>query len=132
MQLDPHERSILAYFPTSEKAQEAGRAIVKAGLVKERGAIQIDNIHRYPTPAVDDQYDNPMNQGTTLSGLTLYSSESGPDGPNPLLAASESASGYGNPHAGSAGGRAYLLTIVMNEDDVGEAVNIIKGRGGYV
>ena len=49
-----------------------------------------------------------------------------------MLAASDSTSGFGNPDAGAAGGTAFLLTIVTEEENVEEAVKIIKENGGRV
>lgn len=132
MQLNKGKHSILAYFASSEKAQQAAQEIMRKSLVEDRESIQVDMIHRYPVPRVNASYDNPISEGDTLSGLTLYSSQTGPEGPNPLLAASESASGYGNPHAGAAGGQAYMLTLVTSEQNVSRAVAIIKAHEGTV
>lgn len=132
MRLAPQERSILAYFPSREKAQQASQEIQNAGLVSDQGSIQVDSVHRYSTAGVDNGYDNPINQATTLSGVTIYSNKSGPDGANPLLAASPSASGYDNPHGITPQNQSILLTVVLSEDNVNTAVDMIKRYGGSV
>lgn len=132
MKLNKGEHSILAYFPSSDKAQEAAREIINTGLVENPESIQVDMIHRYPTPQINASYDNPISEGETLTGLTLYSSETGPQGPSPLLAASESTSGYGNPHAGKAGGKSILLTVVTLNENIAKATEIIKAHDGIV
>ncbi len=45
MQLSPGEHSILAYFPSHARAQEAVRALKEAGISE----VQLDRISRYGT-----------------------------------------------------------------------------------
>jgi len=125
LQLKPGERSILSYFPTSNKAQQAGKELLSAGF-KE---IQIDRISRYGFNA-DANYDNPINNADTLSGLTHFSADG--ESRNTLLAADPSASGFGDRDHGTAGGQAFLLTLVTGDERVDEAVEIIKNHGGTV
>lgn len=132
MQLAPHERSILAYFPSREEAQQASQEIQNAGLVNDQGSIQVDSVHRYATAGVDNGYDSPINQAATLSGVTIYSSQSGSEGANPLLAASPSASGYDNPHGVTPQNKSVLLTVVLSEDNVNAAMDVINQYGGSV
>lgn len=132
MQLSPGERSILAYFPSREKALQASRDIQTANLVSDLGSIQVDGVHRYSAAVLDNGYDSPINKAATLSGVTIYSSESGPEGPDPLLAADPSASGYDSPHGVTPQGKSILLTVVLNQDDVPRAVELIKKHGGTV
>lgn len=125
MQLEQGERSILAYFPTSSKARQAGRELQRAGFTE----MQIDRISRFGFNA-DASFDNPINNADTLSGLTQFSADG--ESRNTLLAAEPSASGIGNRGYGVAGGRAFLLTLVTTEDRVEEAVQIIKKNDGMV
>lgn len=131
MQLEKGEHSILAYFSTSEEAQKAARQLADAGLVNEQHNIQIDRISRYGVTN-DAHYNSPIHNALTLSGVTLYSEKEAGQGNNPLLAASDSASGFGNPGAGAAGGGAFLMTVVLTEEQVSQAVKILKENGGYV
>ena len=130
MQLEQGERSILSYFSSSTKAQAAAEELEKAGFVAESGSIQIDRVAQYATEP-DADFDPPLSSAMTLSGLTLYSDESGPDGPNPLLAASDSASGVGLSNQ-DIKVRSFLLTLVTANENIEEAVKIIKDNGGMV
>lgn len=131
MQLEKGEHSILAYFPGSENARQAADQLVEAGLVTEQQNLQIDRISRFEDTS-DSHYNSPLNNALTLSGVTLYSEKEGEQGYSPLLAASDSASGLGSPDAGAAGGRAFLVTVVLPEEKVAQAVKIIKANGGQV
>ncbi|MCL6636178.1 MAG: hypothetical protein K6T29_10535 [Peptococcaceae bacterium] len=130
MRLDPGERSILAYFPTGEAAREAAGELNGAGL----GFSQVDRVSRYGT-TMDPQSNNPINLAVTGTGPTLYSDSAGEelsDAERVLLAADPSVSGYGSPGYGTAGGLAFLLTLVTPGDNVDRAVEIIKRHGGTV
>ncbi|HOQ09706.1 MAG TPA: hypothetical protein PLG09_06235 [Syntrophomonadaceae bacterium] len=128
--LEKGKRSIFAYFPSSINADKASKELKGAGIPIDEGSIAIDRISRY-NMRMDDERNQPVNNALTLSGPVLYSS-SPVEGPNPLLAASDSASGIGNPDAGAAGGTAFLLTVVTKEERVREAMQIIKENGGRV
>lgn len=92
--LEKGERSIFAYFPSSINADKASKELKGAGIPIDEGSIAIDRISRY-NMRMDDERNQPVNNALTLSGPVLYSS-SPVEGPNPLLAASDSASGIGN------------------------------------
>lgn len=125
------ERSILAFFSSSTAAQNALKELKEAGIPIDEGSIAIDRISRYDM-RINNEMNNPINNALTLSGPVLYSSSSPAGGPNPLLAASDSASGLGNSDAGAAGGTGFLLTVVTKEEKVEEAIKIIKENGGRV
>ncbi|HBQ26282.1 MAG TPA: hypothetical protein DD791_07805 [Syntrophomonas sp.] len=129
MELEQGEHSILSFFPSSDKAQEAAQAIEEAGLVPEPGAIQVDRITRYSS-ADEDEYNNPISNAATLSGITLYSASEGEEGTNPLLAAMDSASGIGNPNAGVPGRHGFMLTLVTAKENVEAALEIIRAYDG--
>lgn len=131
MQLPEGERSILSFFPSSTKASQASKEIIQAGLVTDSGAIEVDRVSRYGVNN-NDEINGPINNARTISGPTLYSSSSGQEGPDPLLAASDSASGMAGRGAGMAGGEAFMLTIVTADENVEQAVQIIKKCGGRV
>lgn len=131
MQLDKGDRSILAYFPSSKEAQAAATKLKESGLVPESEYLQIDRVSRYGG-GINSGYDDLRSEVLTLTGGTLYSGESGNEGPNPLLAAHDSVSGLGNPGAGVAGGSAFMVTLVTPEENVEQAVKIIKSSGGRV
>jgi len=132
VQMKKGERSILAYFPSSTRAQQAATELRQAGLVEEPGSLQVDRISRFGVKN-DTEYDNPINAATTLSGVTLFAGDSDQvEGTDPLLAADPSASGVGDRGYGVAGGQAFLLTLVTGEQNVERAIKIIKANGGRV
>lgn len=132
MELNKNERSILAFFPSSTMALKAREALWKAHLVSDEGNIQIDRISRFGV--VDDSsYDNPVNSAITLHGPTIYSNSEGiDDGANPLMAANDTETGRGINSDNLAGGEAFMLTLVTTQDNVEQAVAIIKSNGGRV
>lgn len=129
MQLPPGQRSILASFPSTEAAQKAVGALREAGYDE----IQIDRISRYGT-SFNAEYNNPVNNAASQTGLTLFSSGTSGmgDAEEVLLGADPSVSGYGDHNYGLAGGRAFLLTLVTSSDLVDQAAEIIKQHGGTV
>lgn len=129
MELPEGERALLAYFPSSTRARDASEELKAKGLVPEPGSIQVDRVSRFGSIA-DADYNNPINNAATLSEITIGSGGGGE--PSPLAAADPSASGIGNPGAGVAGGHAFLLTLVTDEDNVQTAVDIIKQHGGQI
>lgn len=131
MQLSPGERSILAYFPSSNAAQRAVDELKAAGYE----TISLDRVSRFGVE--DDAEVNYAVAGRaeTITGLTLYSA--GTDSlsnseSRVLLAADPSVSGYGAVDYGVAGGRAFLVTVVTSEDQVQPAVEILEKNGGEV
>lgn len=129
MQLSPGERSILAYFPTSTTANEAIEALKEAGVAE----AQLDRVSRFGV-SYDDNYNNPLNQANTLSGLTLYSTNKDNFSDNDeriLMSADPSVSGLASAGYGTAGGKAFLVTVVTNEEQLDQAVQILKDKGAY-
>jgi hypothetical protein len=128
MQLSPGERSILAYFPSSQSAQRAADALSAAGY----GRPGVDRISRYGV-STDPQMDNPINSAVTETGPVIYSDSTGEglsDTERVLLAADPSVSGYGDNDYGVAGGKAFLLTLVTTEEKIHQAEKIIDKYGG--
>ncbi|NLI13491.1 hypothetical protein [Pelotomaculum propionicicum] len=130
MQLEPGERSILSYFPSSEQAQKAAAALKSAGV----GVVQVDRVSRYGVE-IDGYYNNPINRAETITGPVLYSTnnrlEQSADN-RVLLGADPSVSGYGAEEYGVGGGRSFMVTVVTNEGKLDQAVDIIKQNGGMV
>jgi len=130
VQLEPGEKSFLAYFPTSKAAERAADELKKA----ELGTVQVDRISRYEAN-IDSHYNNPINRAVSISGPTIYSDSNGENlnqSERVLLAADPSASGIGDKDYGVAGGRAFLLTIVTSKEKAGQAESIINAHGGKV
>lgn len=129
MQLSPGEKSILAYFPSSTLAQEAMEALKKEGITE----VQLDRVSRFGV-SYDDNYNNPLNQANTLTGLTVYSTNNNNLSDNDeriLMAADPSVSGMASEGYGQAGGKAFLLTIVTDEQHSNKAAAILKDKGAY-
>ncbi|MEN6390713.1 MAG: hypothetical protein ABFD04_09880 [Syntrophomonas sp.] len=129
MELDKDEQGIMAYFPTTDKAQKAMDELSKAGLVPGEGYMQIDRISRYAV-VNDRKRNNPTNNASTLHGLTNYSNSEGLNqGLNPLLAANDSESGRGV-YDDNFSGKSVMLTLVTKKENVDKAVKIMKDNGG--
>lgn len=131
VELPKNEHSILAYFPSSTKAEQAMQELQKAGLVPGEGYMQIDRVSQFGVTN-DSDYNSPINNAITNHGPTLYSNSEGvDDGANPLLAAMPSASGMAGSNPWT-GGAAFLVTLVTNSNQVEQAVAIMKANGGNV
>ncbi|MGB9661212.1 MAG: hypothetical protein ACPL5F_04235 [Moorellaceae bacterium] len=131
MQLRPGQRSLLATFSSSTRAQKCAAALEQAGF-KE---VQTDRVSRLGT-RFNDRYNNPLaNQGNTITGLTLYSADINPlvkTDTRALLGAEPSVSGSGLKDYGLAGGEGFLLTVVTSEGRAEEAKRIIQQYGGRI
>ncbi|MGI9859838.1 hypothetical protein SDD30_00460 [Moorella naiadis] len=131
MRLEKDERSLLAYFPSSTRAQEAINALKEAGISE----VQFDRVGRFGT-RYNDQYNNPLaNQANTITGLSLYSADINPlikTDTRALLAADPSVSGVGLKNYGVAGNEGFLVTIVTSPDQVATAREIVEAHGGQL
>lgn len=130
MQLEPGERSVLAYFPSTESAQRA------AGELKSMGynTVQVDRISRYGVE--NNSAINSAISGTeSLSSLTIFSSDAADfsDINDRILRGSDpSVSGYGDAGYGVAGGKAFLVTVVTDQEGGDQAVRILEKHGGKI
>jgi len=131
MQLSSGERSILAYFPSSGSAGRAVEELKAEGFT----SVSLDRVSRYGANH-DAEYNNPLaGRAETATGLVLYSAGTDSIANNEsrvLLAADPSVSGYGDADYGTAGGRAFLVTVVTDEEKVPAAVGILKKHGARV
>ncbi|MQL51111.1 hypothetical protein GFC01_02280 [Desulfofundulus thermobenzoicus] len=131
MRLSPGERSILAYFPSSNAARRAVEELKAAGYE----IVGLDRVSRFGVE--DDAEVNYAVAGRaeTITGLTLFSAgiDSLANSDSRVLkAADPSVSGYGAHDYGVAGGRAFLVTVVTGGDRVQPAVAILEKHGGQV
>ena len=132
MELDKNEHSILGFFPSSTMAENAMQALKDADLVPSADSVQLDRVSKFGV-VNDSQYNNPINNAVTLHGPTLYSNSAGiDDGLNPLLAAYDTKAGRGINNADLAGGEAFMVTLVTANENVEEAVALMKANGGRV
>ena len=127
--LNPGERSILAYFGSGDDAEKAVKKLKDMGYEN----VRLDRISRYGVNN-DDEYNNPiMGRAETVTGLTLYSANTGNlsnSDSRVLMAADPSVSGYADPDL--AGGAAFLVTVVTNEDNLEQAEKVLKQHGAKV
>jgi hypothetical protein len=131
VQLSPGEQSILAYFPSSAKAQEAAGALKSIGI----GEVQVDRVSRYGV-ARNRELNNPVaGQAETITGLTLYSSDTDRFDNNDartLMASDPSVSGMADgTDEALREPRSFLLTVVTSADRVDEAMRILKEKKAY-
>ena len=129
--MNDKERTIIAHFPSSTKAEAAGKALRAAGF----SDITIKRNTRYGI-SYDTHYNNPVsNLAETLTGLTIYSTDMPNDenrAARVLMGSDPSVSGYSVHGYGLAGGKAFTLVTFATEDQIERAVAIIKENGGEV
>ncbi|WP_031513027.1 hypothetical protein [Desulfofalx alkaliphila] len=130
MQMQPGERSILAYFSSTDDARQAVDALKDMGITE----VQIDRISRYGA-ALDTDSVNPLSGELSQTDLTLFAGDSDAyhsDSSRVMMAADPSVSGFGDTDYGVAGGRSFLVTAVTDEEHLDRAIEIIKQKGGLV
>lgn len=121
MQLEPGEKSILAYFPTENKAEAAREILIQKGY----NEIQIDRISSAPNSKAYGN-NNMTSLATMIMGNGAYDRV-----PSPLMAADPSVSGMAGSHD-LPGQSAFLLTMVTNEEGVPDALQVLKQHDAQV
>lgn len=122
------EQTIISYFSSEKKAQEALQALTNSGL--SDGHIR--SVSRFGRTN-DQTQDDPVSRAETLTGLTLYSMNTSKDvdaSTRVLLGADPSVSGYSTSGNELSGGPLYSLVLFAPPERVEEAVGIIKQNGG--
>lgn len=122
-------RSILAYFTRREEAEEAQNRLRRDGY----GTVQLDRMSRYGGDS-SEQLHNPLTGNIdSLAGLTA-GMDPGDEDEAVLIAADASASGLAHGEGPDAGiqERAWVLTVVTEEDRANRAVQILEDTGGLV
>ncbi|WP_366923665.1 hypothetical protein MFMK1_000576 [Metallumcola ferriviriculae] len=119
------ERTILASFPSDTKAMEAEKELNDQGI----NTTQVDRVSKYPGKP-NSHYNNPIaGEATSLAALTENSGGGLPGDVGPLLAVDNAASGNST-EAGLVGGKGFLLTVVVEEDKLEKARDIIQKHDG--
>lgn len=130
IQLEPGERSILAYFPSNDLAQKASQELRDKGY----NTVQVDRISRYGVN--NNPQINSAISGNALSnsGLTIFSSEAGDISTDEriLLGSDPSVSGFSNTNYGTAGGKSFLVTVVTSEGSAEQASSILEKYGARI
>lgn len=121
------EKNILAYFKSPDQAQHAARKLQSLRVAD----MSINRFGAYP----DGQLNNPMQpltgDITSLASMTLNANISGP-GAGILGAADPSASGMSDGRQDGTEGRDILLTVVLDEGVLPQAMRIIEQSGGMI
>lgn len=130
MELEPGERAVLGYFATDTDAVRAAEALRAAGFA----TVQTDRISRFGVSLDPERNYAVGGRGASLAALTVYGEGEGDVGPDAriLLAADPSSSGMAGLDYGAAGGRSFLVTVVVDDDRAEEAASIMQRHGGYV
>lgn len=119
------ERSILSYFSNSNQANEAKDELLSMGYE----VVQIDQFGHVPGSELTEELYNPM-AGEISSNTNLVEGAALEDDSAQLLISDPAVSGMaGTDHVK---GRSFILTVVTDDDRVGQAVQVIKKYRGYV
>ncbi|AEF93487.1 hypothetical protein Desca_0597 [Desulfotomaculum nigrificans CO-1-SRB] len=125
MTLPQGMRALLAYFPSSTKAQAAMEELKSMGI----SDVSLDRVSRYGT-TTNAALNNPRNDAQSITGLTLFSNNSLSSDASVLQAADPAVSGMASRGYGLAGGHAFLVTAVTT-DEMGErAARVLEKHGG--
>lgn len=131
MELGHNERSILSYFPSSEKASAAKEELMAAGYQ----VVQIDRVSKYGYNADSEINSSIAGQARTGTGLTTYSADTDQYSNNDarvLMGADPSNSGMAAHDYGVAGGHAFMVTVVTQDNHVDQAIKILENHKGLV
>ncbi|GAB6158339.1 hypothetical protein JCM39194_15390 [Desulfotomaculum varum] len=128
MTLPQGMRSLLAYFPSSTKAEAAVQELKEMGL----NDVSLDRVSRYgvTTNAV---LNNPINNAETATGLTMFSAHTSrlmDTDARVLMAADPSNYAMAADDYGTAGGKAFLVTVVATDEMGEQAARVLKKHGG--
>lgn len=120
------EKYILAYFNSPEQAKEAARQIQPLGVID----MQIDRVDPYPGDGIDRVMSPISGKIPGLASLTL-DADAGSKDASVLMAADPSASGMSGGIDENMG-RDVLLTVVIDDQNHHQALNIVRQNGGLV
>ena len=127
MTLPQGMRSILAYFPSSNKAEAAVQELKQMGIDE----VALDRISRYGV-STDAAINNGLH-AATLTGLTIFSANTSNLENNDtrvLMGADPANSGMAADNYGVAGGKAFLVTVVTTDELGDRAFQVLKKHGG--
>lgn len=126
------ERTLVAHFPSSTKAEVVVNTLYSAGL----SDVHLKRNSRFGVSLDAQRNDSlSLNYAETLTGLTVFSADTPNDENNAariLMGSDPSVSGYSAKGYGMAGGHAFTLVAFVPEERVEEALDIIKQNGGEI
>lgn len=128
MTLPQGQRAILAYFPSSTRAESAVEELKTMGIYE----VSIDRVSRFGQ-TTNSERNNPINDAETLTGPTLFSADTSrflDNDARVLMAADPSVSGMAADDYGTAGGKSFLVTVVTREEMGDKAAQVLKKYGG--
>ena len=111
-------RAVMGSFESWEDARAAEAKLRRAGFRE----VQVDRISRFPGES-SHQYADVGEPRSLVGGRSRDT--------RVLLNADPSYGGW-SASGGMAGGRAFLLTVVVGEDGADQAADIIRAHGGRV
>lgn len=130
MTLPQGMRSLLAYFPSSTRAEAAIEELKAQGIQE----VSLDRVSRYGT-STDAQLNNPVNNAETQTGLTMFSANTSRlmnSDARILMSADPSNYSMASDNYGVAGGKAFLVTVVTTDELGDQAEQILQRHGGSV
>ncbi|MEG6586092.1 hypothetical protein [Dendrosporobacter sp. 1207_IL3150] len=127
----PNERTIIAHFPSSTKADAARKTLAEKGLQD----VHIRRNTRFGVTQ-DEHRDSAISSAETLTGLTIFSANLPNDATNAservLMGADPSVSGFSIGGDGLAGGHAFTVVAFVPEEREEEVVAVLKQNDGEV
>lgn len=128
MTLPQGMRSLLAYFPSSTKAEAAVQELKRMGIEE----ISLDRISRY---GVSDnaEFNNPINNAETQTGLTMFAANTSrllDNDTRTLMSADPSNYSMASTGYGQAGGHAFLVTVVTTDEMGDKAAQVLEKHDG--
>ncbi|CCO07962.1 hypothetical protein [Desulforamulus hydrothermalis] len=121
-------RSLLAYFPSSTRAEAAVQELKGMGI----NDVSLDRVSRYGV-TTDAALNNPVNNAETATGLTMFSAHTSrltDTDARVLTAADPSNYAMAADNYGTAGGKAFLVTVVTTDKLGEQAARVLKKHGG--
>ncbi|MEW6064121.1 hypothetical protein P378_06800 [Desulforamulus profundi] len=121
-------RSLLAYFPSSTRAEGAVQELKSMGISE----VSLDRVSRYGTTA-NAILNNPINNAETLTGLTMFSANTSRlmnTDTRILMSADPSNYAMAADNYGVAGGKAFLVTVVTTDQMGDKAARVLEKHGG--
>lgn len=125
------ERTIIAHFPSSSKAESAKQALASAGM----SDVHIRRNSRFGVSNDNVQNNAISNLAETVTGLTVYSADTANDdnrASRVLMASDPSVSGFSARGTGLAGGHAFTVVAFVPPEREDEAVGMLKQYDGEV
>lgn len=120
MQLQPGEKSILAYFSNRDSAQQAMEELKQMGITD----VRMDQTSGFNRPT------NYATSATRLSSLTMGEEDRLAPNFGPLLAADPAVSGMTD--RSNPGSHSFLVTAITNDINLAQALQSLRYYGAQV